>query len=278
MQVLSRLALLTCFAGCLPIAAADPAKQEHPPANEIIAKAVEWAQWHHEQKFYKRWRLEHVYTARHLNDAEAVQSTETRSFQVYPLAGEQFYELETRDGQPLSRADLRKETKRKREFIEKASKKAAGKISVPDAEDEEEFDFDHELVSRYRAEVIGLEEIAGRPAYVLTFEPKEGPLPVRRRADHALNHSRGKLWIDSKDFVVLQVDFELMEPVRLWGGILGSLSRMHGRLTLTELGGGAWHYKQLDVYVKARVLVKSFHQNMRLEWKDFLPVEISGGL
>jgi hypothetical protein len=81
------------------------------------------------------------------------------------------------------------------------------------------------------------------------------------------------LWIDSKDFVVLQVEFELLEPVRMWGGLLGSLSRLRGRLTMTELGGGAWHYETLDIHVKGRVLFNSFHQDQRMTWKNFKPIE-----
>lgn len=282
MRVISRLWLFVLLAGS-PALADDTAaaKGEYPPASEIISKAVEWAKWHREQKFYRQWTFDHLNTTRHLDDADAVESTETRLFRVYPLAGEQFYEMVRRDGEPLSASDRRKEEKRKREFIEKAEKKArsrsqGGPGQDGGGEDESEFEFNRELVSRYHAEVVGMEEIAGRSAYVLRFEPRDGPLPVRRRTDHALNRSRGRLWIDSKDFVVLQVEFELIEPVRMWGGILGSLSRLRGRLTLTELGGGAWHYEHLDLYMKGRVLIKSFHEDMRLEWKNFEPVETTG--
>jgi hypothetical protein len=278
MRMLPRLAVAVLAAAWLCSAADDAApKQAHPPAGEILSKAVAWATWHREQKFYKRWRFEHLNETDKLTDAEAIESTETRTFEGYPLAGEQFYEMVRRDGKPLNAADLRKEEKRKREFLEEARKKAAGKGAGQSGEDEPEFEFNEELISRYRAEVAGLETIGGRTAYVVRFEPREGPLPVRRRTDHALNRSHGRLWIDSKDFVVLQVEFELLEPVRMWGGILGSLSRLRGRLTMTELGGGAWHYKDLDLYLKGRVLIKSFHQDVRLEWKNFQPFPTPAG-
>jgi hypothetical protein len=280
MRLLPRLAVLLVAAGSLFSAAASAADEaapppQHPPASEVISKAVAWAKWHREQQFYKRWRFEHLNTTRKLTDDEGVDATETRSFEVYPLAGEQFYETVRRDGKPLSAADLRKEEKRKREFLEKARKKASGKGQS--GEDDSEFEFDRELVSRYQAEVTGTEQIGGRTAYVVRFEPKPGPLPVRRRTDHALNRSHGRLWIDSTDFVVLQVEFELLEPVRMWGGILGSLSRLSGRLTMTELGGGAWHYKSLDIHMKGRVVLNSFHEDQRMEWKNFEPIEAAAG-
>jgi hypothetical protein len=275
MRLLARLAVLLLAAGWLPSGANEAApKQEYPPADEIIANAVEWAKWHREQAFYRRWTSDYLSTTRKLNDDEQVHKTETRAYEVYPLEGEQFYELVQRDGKPLNASDRRDVEKTRREFVEKTKKKAAGK---GEPSEEDEFEFNRELISRYRVEVAGMEQMQGRSAYVVHFEPKEGPLPVRRRTDHALNRSRGKLWIDSKEFVVLQVEFELMEPVRMWGGILGSVSRLSGRLRMTELGGGAWHYDSVDVHVKGRVLFNSFHEARRMEWRNFQPIEGAAG-
>lgn len=243
----------------------------HPAPSEIIAKAVEWAKWHKKQNFHQNWTIDHLNTTRHLDSDEQTKSTETRRYKVYPLAGSQFYELIRSDGEPLSPTEQRKEQKEKREFIEKAENKAAGEDV--DDEGETDFEFNKELITRYRSEFEGIEEINGRRAYVLRFEPRDGPLPVNRRVDHALNKSHGKLWIDTESFAVMQVEFELKEPVRFWAGILGSLSALRGRLTLTELGGGAWHYKDLHIHMKGRALFRSFHEDRTLDWTNFQPVD-----
>jgi hypothetical protein len=267
MRVAARLALLTLLAVWLLGADEPAADQDYPPANELIAKAVEWAKWHEEQNFHRQWTFDHLNTARHLNDAGGIKSTETRLYKVYPLGGDQFYELVRRNAETLGPAEQRKEARRKREFLDQAQQKAAG--NRDDSDDDSDLRFSNELVSRYSAEVVGTEPIGGRVAYVLRFEPRTGPLAVRHRYDHVLNKSRGRLWIDSKEFVVLKVEFELLEPVRLWAGLLGSVSRVRGQFTVGELGGGAWHYKTLDLYLKGRVFLKQFHENRRLEWKDF---------
>jgi hypothetical protein len=267
MRVAFRLALLTLPAVWL-FGADEPAQDnDHPPAGEVIARAVQWAKWHEEQNFHRQWTFDHLNTARYLNDAGEIKSTETRFYKVYPLVGEQFYELVRRNGETLGPAEQRKEAGRKQEFLDQAQQKAAG--NRDDNESDSDLKFSQELVSRYHAEVVGTEAIGGRVAYVLRFEPKSGPLPVRHRYDQVLNKSRGRLWIDSKEFVVLKIEFELLEPVRLWAGLLGSVSRVRGQFTVGELGGGAWHYKTLDLYLKGRVFLKQFHENRRLEWKDF---------
>jgi hypothetical protein len=272
MRIVARWVLLAVAATCGSGAAAGPAQEKDlPAAGEIIAKAVAWAKWHRERNFHTQWTFEHTNTARHLNDDEQIQSTGTRHFQVYPLSGEQYYEWVRDNGEPLSPSDQFKEQKRKEKFIEQAGKKATGD-SAGDDEDETDIRFDQELISRYDSEVVGTEEINGRTAYVLRFYPKSGPLPVRRRADHALNKSRGRLWIDTAEFVVLRVEFELMEPVRLWAGLLGSISRLRGRLTLAELGGGAWYYKEIELHMKGRIFIKPFHEDRLLEWTNSQPV------
>lgn len=276
MRVALRLALLslTAFPAAIWLAPAWPAPAgaaETPgdgSASAIIAKAVEWAKWHDKQDFHQQWTFEHLDSTSNLNDSGEIQSTETRLYKVYPLAGEQFYELVLHNGGPLNAAQQRKEARRKREFLESANKSKSDEANQSDEEDSAP-KFDQDLVSRFRAEVAGTEVIGGRDAYVLRFEPNSGPLPVRHRYDHVLNRSHGRLWIDREEFAVLKVEFELIEPVRLWAGLLGSVSRLRGQLTLTELGGGAWHYKTLDLYIKGRVFIKSFHENRHLVWRDF---------
>jgi hypothetical protein len=272
MRVAARLALLL-LPVWLPVwlfGADEPAaKQGFPPAAEIIVKAVAWAKWHEEQKFYRNWTADHLNTAHSLTDSGETKSTATRLYKVYPLGGEQFYELVRHNGEPLSQRERRKEVHRKREFLEQATKKAAGQGGGSDDEGGAGLKFNQDLVSRYRAEVVGTEAVGSRQAYVVRFEPNSGALPVRHRYDHVLNRSHGRLWIDREEFAVLKIEFELQEPVRLWAGLLGSVSRLRGRLTLIELGGGAWFYNTMELYMKGRILIKSFHEDRRLEWSNF---------
>ena len=92
---------------------------------------------------------------------------------------------------------------------------------------------------------------------------------MKRRIDYALNKLRGKLWIDQKESVPLRIEFELTEPVSVRAGLLGSVSQLQGAINLIEIGGGAWHFKDLDLRLKGRVLFKSLHQERRLEWTHF---------
>jgi hypothetical protein len=239
----------------------------HPPAGEIVRKSLAWVQWHEKQNFHRQWTLDHTNTTRALDDADQVEKTEVREYKIYPLAGEAYYELIRRDGNPLTANDHRKERKRRQDFLAEVKKTADGKASQDD--DGVYVKFNEELITRYNAEVIGTERRGMRNAYVIRFQPKPGKLPVKRRIDYALNKLRGKLWIDQREFAVLRAEFDLTEPVSVWAGLLGSVSQLQGAMNLIEIGEGAWHFKDLDLRLKGRVLFKSLHQERRLEWSHF---------
>ena len=68
----------------------------------------------------------------------------------------------------------------------------------------------------------------------LSFEPKSGKLPVRRRNDRTLNNSRGRVWLDQESYEIARVEFELKGPTRISWRILGFISRVDGMLDRKE--------------------------------------------
>jgi len=239
------------------------------PAKEIIERSIQRADWMREQGLEDRLVCEHLSIKEELDDKKEVKSREEILYQVYPLDGHLYYERIAVDGKPLTEQERRQ---RKDEF----RKELAAPASDP-KKDDTELKFNDELVSRYKSRVLGVEAVNGRLAYVLAFEPKEGRLPVRRRIDHALNNSRGRIWIDQQDFGVVRVEFELSKAVRLWGGIIGKMGALQGRLEQVRVEEGVWLPQRVDLYMKGRVLFKSFHQQRELTWRDarLVPKELT---
>ena len=99
-----------------------------------------------------------------------------------------------------------------------------------------------------RARLDGVRDLRGRPSYVISFEPRPGKLPVRRRIDHALNKSRGEVWIDTKTYEIARIGFQLIDRVRLWWGIIGSISHATGRLERRPVADDVWLDTEFEVY------------------------------
>jgi len=81
-----------------------------------------------------------------------------------------------------------------------------------------------------------------------------------RHIDHALNKSRGEIWIDQATYEVARVSFQLMERVRLWWGILGSISDATGHLERAPIAENAWLATALlDIEPRLRKLMGYRH-------------------
>ena len=92
---------------------------------------------------------------------------------------------------------------------------------------------------------------------------------MRRRIDHALNRSRGEVWIDTETHEIARVSFRLLDRVRLWWGILGSISDATGRLERMPVTGDVWLDTEFEVYFHVRVLFRTTRQNTTTQWSEF---------
>ena len=259
MRLLPTIILLT-----LP--AALPGADALPSAGEIIGKAVARAKWQQEQGREAAFRYRYRNRRTKLDSSGKPASTEERLYRVYPLDGEPYYELIEIDGKPPDAEEREKERKRQAEFREKRAQAARGEKS-----DDDRIAFDQDLIERYTSTIEGITGINGRRTYVLRFQPREGDLPVRKRIDHALNNAAGRLWIDAEEFGVARVEFDLLRPVKFWGGLIGAIGGMDGRLEFTRLEGGVWHPMHMEVQMEGRVLWNSLDQKIVMDWLDFRP-------
>lgn len=250
----------------LLITSALPAADTLPSAGEIISKAVARAKWQKEQGREAAFLYHYRNRRTKFDSSGKPSSTEERLYRVYPLDGEPYYELIEIGGKPPDAKEREKERKRQEEFRDERAKKARGEKS-----DDDRIAFDKDLIDRYTSTVERVTEVNGRRTYVLRFEPRHGDLPVRKRIDHALNNSAGRLWIDAEEFGVARVEFDLLRPVKFWGGLIGAIRDMEGRLEFTRLNGGVWHPKHMEVRMEGRVLWNSLDQKMVMDWLDFRP-------
>ena len=240
----------------------DPGDSALP---EIIERALARAAWAEEQGFGTRFRHAMTQRTRRFNDDGEVTEEETRSYRVEPYRDALFHRLTTRNGEPIDASALIEEERRWEEFRDERDNPRRR-----EEEDEDtEIKFNEELISRYTATLEGVRELRGRPSYVLSFEPRPGRLPVRRRLDHALNKSRGEAWIDQETYEIAQVSFQLMDRVRLWWGILGTISDATGRLDRQPVAEDIWMNTRLDIYFHVRVLFRTTRRDQTRQWSRY---------
>ncbi len=256
---------VVALAGGQPVTSPDPVD---PELREIIDRALERAAWAEEEGFETRYRRAMPQRIRQFDGDGEVTDDETLLYELEPYQGALFSRLKARDGEPLDARGRREQEKRWEEFqaeIADPRKRAEREREAA----ENEIKFDEEMVARFTAKLEGVRDLRGRPSYVISFEPRPGNLPVRRRIDHALNNSRGEAWIDRETYEIAQVSFELMDRVRLWWGILGSISNATGRLERRPVAEDVWLNTEFDVYFHVRVLFRTTRRNTTTQWSEF---------
>lgn len=239
--------------------------------DEILDGAIARTQWIENQGIRARYRFRLVSESRKLKSDGSVDETELEVYEVAPIRGVPYARLVSKNGAPLDDEEFWKERQRLRKFLERLD---SGKD--PSDDDEPPVGFDEDLASRYDFTDAGVETLDGRRYHVLAFEPKPGKLPTRRRIDVALNRSRGRIWIDEATYEIGRVQFELIDKVRLWWGIIGSLSEARGTIERRPVHPSAldaWFPREANIYLNGRILFSSLHRSITNEWSRFEPVE-----
>ena len=208
----------------------------------------------------------------HLDGDGAVKETERETYRQYPLEGVVYEELIARDGEPLDAADARSQRERRERFVRRVRERRANGED-PRGNNENRVEFNEEFISRYDLRIVGAEEINGHMYWVIALAPRAGDLPVRRRIDHALNNSTGRIWVNQDDHGLVVVEFEMAKSVRFWGGILGTLRNTVGRLEFTRVAERVWLPTTIDIKLDLRIVFRSIRRRFVREWADYAPFE-----
>ena len=264
-----RLLPVALLAGVAALSAStaqpDPTDTE---VRAIIDRALERSTWAEEQAFEARYRHAMVQRTRKFDKQGEVDEDEKRLYRVEPVRGVPYARLVSKNGGPIEGDDLKTERERWQDFLEYLTKDPDEDEDEEDEEDEN-IVFNNELLDRYTARLDGIRDLRGRPSYVISFEPKPGKLPVRRQIDRALNKSRGELWIDQATYEIARVNFELIGRVRLWWGILGSISDVTGHFEREPIADDVWVPTEVDIYFDVRVLFSTTRRSETTHRSDF---------
>lgn len=268
-------ALLFAFlAGASPVSQAPGDADDG--ARALVLKALERAVWYQEHDVAARFRARMTREVRRFDGDGGVRTRDVGDYEVAPVDGVPFERRLTIDGRPLSGEERAREDERAAEFREELRR-------LRERDDPEEDDdaivFDAELVARYVFVLEGEERFRNRPSYRIAFEPRAGRLPVRRRIDYALNKARGRIWIDRETHEPARVEFELLERVRLWWGVLGSILQARGSLdrgpvldaagVQPDAAGQVWARIQFESYSDVRVVFRRTRRAEFRRWRDF---------
>ena len=207
-------------------------------------------------------------------DGRGEVEEETRvEWESVPIDGARFSRRLAIDGRPLTAEQRARETEREAAFRERLRGLRAGEIEPE--RNENQIIFDEELVARYDMTLEGEEPFRNRPSYRIAFAPRAGDLPVRRQIERALNKARGRVWVDRETHEIARLEFELIDRVRLWWGLVGTIHRFRGSLDRGPVLDGRWANLQSESYSDIRVFFSRSRQASLQRWRDYAWIDDS---
>ena len=249
------LSLPGLFAG-EPLVREKPAL---PTAEEILKSYLERVEDRDDDEVLSRYAFESFTVIEELDKAGAVKERSEYRHDLFPVEDALFARLVEKDGKALSPKESRKESRREAKFRRKR-KQARLKPKKKKKKTDDGVEINQALFDRFNWEVLDVEEINGRAAYVLAFEPKSGKLPEKRRFDRALNKTVGTIWVDAEEREVARIRIHLTAEVKFWGGLLGRISTFVLDFEQLRTDAGDWVPSREKVYFRARVLFRNIHR------------------
>jgi hypothetical protein len=201
------------------------------------------------------------------------KSTETKTYEVLQVYGEQVQRLIEKDDKPISDKEAAKEEEKIQKVINKRkneSEKDRRKRAEREAKDREEGkQFEREIADAYNFTLLGTELVGERESWAIQAEPRPGFVPHMKYANY-LSKFRGRIWIDKADLQLAKMDIECLDTVS-WGLFLARFHRgSHFMIEQTRVNDEVWLPRQLQFKVDVRLaLLKSFRVDAEQTFRDY---------
>lgn len=210
---------------------------------------------------------------RRLDGKGQVKSTETKTYDVMEIYGEQVQKQIAKDDKPLSAKDAQKEDEKIQKLINKRNSESESdrkkRLEKEEKEREDERQFVREVADAYDFKFVGIQKLEGRDNYVIDGDPKPGYQPVRKEAK-ILPKTRFRVWIDKDDSQMKKLDVQFIDTVSF--GLF--LARLHkgSRVVIeqTRVNDEVWLQQHIAVKVDARIaLLKDFNVDVDVTDHDY---------
>lgn len=202
-----------------------------------------------------------------------VKSTESKSYEILEIAGEQVRRLIAKDGKPLSEKEAAKEDEKIQKIIDKhknESEQDRRKQQEKEAKEvEENRQFEKEVADAYDFTLTGIEPYEGRDTYVINATPRPGFQPHVKDAN-LLPKFKFRAWIDKDELQWARIEIEAIDTVS-FGLFLARIHKgTHIGIEQTRVNDEVWLPKHVAVKFDARIaLFKELAANLDFVYSDY---------
>jgi hypothetical protein len=209
---------------------------------------------------------------RRLGGDGKVKSTESKTYDVMELYGEQVERLIAKDDKPLSPKDAAKEDKRIQKLIDKRKNESAEqrkkRLEKEEKDREQAREFVKEINDAYNFRFVGMENVEGREAYVIDAEPRPGFQPHRKEAK-ILPKFKFRAWIDQADSEWVKLDAQCIDTVSFGWFIARIHKGSNVQIEQTRVNDEVWLPEHIALMLDARVLFKGLNLEQDIRYSNY---------
>jgi hypothetical protein len=209
----------------------------------------------------------------HLDGKGQVKSTETKTYEVLEIYGEQVERLIAKDDKPLPEKDAKKEEEKIQKVIDKRKNESEEERDKREKKEEKDREqnrqFVREVADAYNFTFVGIDSLSGRDTYVIDGEPRPGYEPHLKEAK-ILPKFRFRAWIDKDEAQWKKLDIQCIDTVSF--GLF--LARVHkgSRIIIeqTRINDEVWLPQHIAVKIDVRLaLLKNFDVEDDITYRDY---------
>ncbi|MCI0485293.1 MAG: hypothetical protein L0229_01705 [Blastocatellia bacterium] len=204
-----------------------------------------------------------------------VKESETKVYEVTPVAGDFVQRLISVNGKELSPSELEKEDRKVQKEVEKAlkrrEKEQKEKEKARDKEEEDERDIT--ILSFLRlSEITSVrrEVFRGHEVIAFDFEPRKNARP-KGRAETLVSKLAGTLWVDEDAQQIARLEARLMDSFKIGGGLFASVAPSTAiAFEQEKIGDELWlpSYAEANIFAKIFLFAK-FNRSVVTRFSDY---------
>lgn len=200
---------------------------------------------------------------------EKLKKTERETYEILILGGHDYEKLIERDDKPLSPKEAAKEQQKMDQEIERRNHESAADKAKIEKERREQRKFLDEVPEEFDFKLLGVEQVSGKPAWVISAEPKPGYEPKARGAK-LIAKMRGKVWIDQVEYQWVKVEAQATGKLSYGLGMLKINPGATVQFEQTRVNDEIWLPAHANIRLDGRAaLLFPLHDEIDMQFRDY---------